>query len=135
VNYLRSRTGLGDLVPYADSDFFLALMKEDDWLKPKALAMHRKHKGQIWTSPWAVVELLLVAREYGLDTQRLVGDVFQLAEVRGATLDFFANVASLLDEGLTVFDALHATSCGDDQILSSDRRYEKVGLRRLALER
>ena len=120
-------------MPYADSDFFLALMKKTDWLKPKAIAMSQKYKGRIWTSQWTVVELLLVAREYGLDTQRLVGDVFQLVEVRGATLDFFVTVASFIEDGLTVFDALHAAACSEDFIISSDKAFDEIGMKRIPL--
>jgi len=34
---------------YADTDFFLALLKEADWLQRRAKRVYEKYKGQITT--------------------------------------------------------------------------------------
>ncbi len=72
---------------YADTDFFLALLKKDDWLKQKAEHIYKKNKGKIWTSLIAVIEMLLLAEEYNLDPERLVVDVLEIVEVRGMDIN------------------------------------------------
>lgn len=52
---------------YADTDFFLALLKENDWLQTSAKKLLAKHKGSIWTSPVTLIELMLLAVKCDLD--------------------------------------------------------------------
>ena len=59
---------------YADTDFFLALLKDSDWLKQGAQHLAEQYKGKIWTSPPTLIELLLLAAEYHLDPERLLID-------------------------------------------------------------
>ena len=46
---------------YADTDFFLALIKKDDWLKKNAEKIYKKYKNELWTSTLTLKELLLLA--------------------------------------------------------------------------
>ena len=46
---------------YADTDFFLALMKESDWLQEAAKRILEEYSDEIWTSPVTLIELLLLA--------------------------------------------------------------------------
>ncbi len=45
---------------YADTDFFLALLKPKDWLKQGAERLLVEHKGELVTSPVTLTELLLL---------------------------------------------------------------------------
>ncbi|MBI2674928.1 MAG: PIN domain-containing protein [Candidatus Aenigmarchaeota archaeon] len=124
-------------MPYADSDFFLALMKEDDWLQEIAERLLKEYKGKIWTSNWAVVELLLIAKEFGLDPEVIVSSIGKIARIEGDYGELLTAAHLMKDKGMTTFDALHAISCTskDDKIISSDSVYEKIGLERIRLER
>lgn len=120
-------------MPYADSDFFIALLKEEDWLGARAKEILGQYKGSIRTSHWAVVEMLMLAKKYNLDPENLVFRIRQIAAIEG---DFAAllGVAHLMKErGMNVFDALHAISCGHDIIISSDKVFDELGLRRIRL--
>ena len=121
-------------IPYADTDFFLALLKSDDWLKESATRIYRRHRESIWTSGWAIAELLLVAEEFKMDPERLVADIFEIAAVRDANKETLKGAAHLMKRhGMSTFDALHAASCGDDVIVSSDSVYDALGLPRIKL--
>lgn len=120
---------------YADTDFFLALLKKDDWLKNKAEGIYHKHKEDIWTSPAAIIELLLLVERYSLDPEELLVDALQLAKLKGSDPNVFLLAAHYMKElNLNVFDALHVAFCGKDKIISSDKKYDKIGLERVKLE-
>ena len=40
---------------YADTDFFLALLKPDDWLKEAAMRLCKQHRGELSTREMARV--------------------------------------------------------------------------------
>lgn len=123
-------------MPYADSNFFLALLKKDDWLKGKAEKLLNEHRGDIWTSQWTVVELLLIAERFGIDTERLVADIFEMASVKDANSEDMVAVAHLMKKyKVNVFDSLHAVFCRNDKIISSDAIFDSLGLERIKLER
>lgn len=122
-------------MPYADSDFFLAILKKDDWLKEKAEKILKENRDKIWTSDWTVVELLMLAKEYGLDEEKLVFSMSTLSEIDGDINKLLSAAHLMKEKGLTTFDALHASSVGDDFIISSDSVYDKIGLKRIKLEK
>ena len=72
---------------YADSDFLLAILKENDWLKPKANKLYEKHKGKIWTSTITIQELLLISKREGLRIELLLDAVLNLCKVKETKLD------------------------------------------------
>ena len=121
---------------YADTDFFLALLKEKDWLKSRAAFLEKNYRGKIWTSPVTLIELFLIARRYGLDPERLAADVSQIAKIDGADSSIFALAATYMkDEGAGVFDGFHAAICGKkSKIISSDKIFDRLGLDRVKLE-
>ena len=121
---------------YADTDFFLALLKDSDWLQSGAKRLYSEHQGRLWTSPATLIELLLLAKEYGLDPERLLVDAVEIAELRGGDLNMFLTAAGLVSgKRVGVFDALHAASCGpDEDIISSDKVFDRLGMRRIPLE-
>jgi predicted nucleic acid-binding protein len=81
---------------YADTDFFLALLKKDDWLKDRAEDIYRKNKRRIWTSPVTIIEMLLLAEEYKLDPERVVVDILEIAEVKGVDINILLLASHLM---------------------------------------
>ena len=121
---------------YADTDFFLAIIKEKDWLKAKARKRLDQFQGRLWTSVVTIIEILLLTDKLRLDPERIVVNVSQLAEIRGTDTKLVLLAAHFMKEyHLKTFDALHAALCQGDVILSSDAAFERVGLKRIPLER
>ncbi len=116
---------------YANTDFFLALMKPNDWLKENAKKILERYEGQITTSETTFLELLIVAKKYDLDPVRLTSAVMALTGIED---DVYLRAAYYMKEhGLNAFYAFHAAKCGG-VIISSDSVYEKVGIKRIRLE-
>ena len=84
---------------YADTDFFLALMKERDWLKSRAAELLERYKDRLWTSVFTVVEMLLLSEAFKLDPERIVVNVSELAEVRGSDRKVLLRALTLFDGG------------------------------------
>ena len=127
-------TRVGDQpVLYAETDFLLALVKDDDWLADAAETVYEDNREHLWTSRDTLVELMLVAYREGWDVLRTVVAVRELVEIRGETDDVVAASSYVEDEGLTPLDALHLVNAGDDTIVSSDESYDEFS-DRLALE-
>lgn len=120
---------------YADTDFFLALLKESDWLKQKAVRIYNQHKSDIFTSNITIVELLLLAKRFNIDSERLLVSVFQLVRVVGISKNDALAVAHCIKKyNLNVFDAFHSVLCGNSPIISSDKVYDKIFDNRIKLE-
>jgi predicted nucleic acid-binding protein len=120
---------------YADSDFFLALLKDSDWLKEKAKKMYEKNKGSIWVSPFTIAELMIVCVREDIP---LRDTMFQISRIAGLTYikwEVFFNSVDYIEEGATVFDALlmafvkrnEVDFPGESEIISSDKVYKKFG--------
>ena len=123
-------------MPYADTDFFLAIIKETDWLKSRAYRLKTRYKGLLWTSLATLIELLLLSRRYGLDPEIVAISASEIAEVRGVGMQVVLLAAHYMREkGLNTFDAVHAAFVGADEIISSDKVFDRVGLRRIPLEK
>ncbi|QZP36638.1 type II toxin-antitoxin system VapC family toxin [Halobaculum magnesiiphilum] len=118
---------------YAETDFLLALIKEDDWLSAPAEEYYRKHGEELWTSPHTLVELMLVAYREERNVERVVANAAALVDVRGETDPVLAAANVVEEDGLTPFDALHLVAADGDPIVSSDGSYDDV-TDRVALE-
>ena len=120
---------------YADTDFFLALMKESDWLKESAKRLLDEYSGEIWTSPVTLIELLLLAAEFNLNPERLLVDVLEIVALRGGEAAIYLKAAHFMKEhDSRVFDSLHASFCGEGgRIISSDKVFDRLGLDRIDL--
>ncbi len=82
-----------------------------------------------------MIELLLVAKRFNLDCERLVLNVFALADTGTAYRDdLLLAVHYLSHYEIGVFDALHAAFSRNEPIISSGRVFDKLGLERIALE-
>jgi predicted nucleic acid-binding protein len=120
---------------YAETDFFLALLKEEDWLKKRAEQIYREHKDEMWTH--TLTELMLLAHREGWDALELVEKASSLVEVREPRIGVEGYLSAcyvMKKYAATPFDALHAVYCGGDEIISSDRKYDRIGLKRIRLE-
>lgn len=122
---------------YADTDFLLALIKKKDWLKESAEKILQMHYGQIWTSTLTLLEILMVCHREKIPVYEALQTAMAMIEVRKIELDqdFCLKAAALASktEG-TVFDMMHALACGNDTIISSDKIFDKLGMKRIKLE-
>lgn len=109
---------------YAETDFLLALIKDDDWLGEAAESVYRTHRDELWTSQFTLIELLLVAYRENLDAETVVTNAATLVEVRGDVETVVAAAAYVEDHGFTPFDALHLVESDGDRVVSSDSTYD-----------
>jgi hypothetical protein len=109
---------------YAETDFLLALIKNEDWLGDAAEAVYRDRRDELWTSQFTLIELLLVAYRENRDTERVVTNAADLVDVRGDVDTVVAAATYVEDHGFTPFDALHLVESGGDTIVSSDEAYD-----------
>ena len=118
---------------YADLDFWLALLKNDDWLSDRAEGLLREHEGELAVSLATFIELFLVERRFGFDRERAVTAILELGTYSGNP-DVVYQASENIDEGLNTFDAFHAALAGS-YIISSDRAYSDLdGTERVRLE-
>ncbi len=112
---------------YADTDFFLALIKETDWLKTRASRVLRRYRIFLWTSIVTIIELLLLSERFTLDPERVVMDALEIAPVRDTEPRTLLLAAHYMKENkLHTFDALHAAFAKDDEIISSDKAFDRI---------
>lgn len=109
---------------YAETDFLLALIKDEGWLGEAAETVYREHRDELWTSQFTLIELLLVAYREDRDTERVVTNAANLVEVRGDVDAVVAASTYVQDHGFTPFDALHLVESDGDTVVSSDETYE-----------
>jgi hypothetical protein len=114
---------------YAETDFLLALIKDDDWLGEAAEAVYRDNRDELWTSQFTLIELLIVAYREGRDTERVVTNAAALLDVRGDMDTVVAAATYVEDHGFTPFDALHLVESDGDTIVSSDEAYDSFAPR------
>jgi predicted nucleic acid-binding protein len=120
---------------FVETDFLLALAKDDDWLQESAEAVLDDRK--VVTSPLAYLELLLVLERSDFDYVRLFANLLDLvpvgADERRQTV---LKAVTYFKDGMTPFDAFHAATAETRElsILSSDRAYGAVDPDRVPLE-
>ncbi len=110
---------------YADLDFWLALLKDDDWLRDRAEALLAAHEGELEVSMATFIELFLVEERFAFDRERAVTAMLELATYSGDP-DVLYQASAHIDDGLTTFDAFHAALSGGS-IISSDTAYDELG--------
>ena len=117
-------------MPYADTDFFIAIANSDDRLNSWAIKVLEAYEGHIYTSILTLVELALVSVRKGIPVEGMFAGVLSIAELKGANKSNVLAAAHLIDHEKTgVFDSFHASLCGNE-IISSDNIYEKLGVKR-----
>lgn len=117
---------------YADTDLWIALLKDEDWLADEAAAAVAEHRGDLAVSLATFVELFLIEERYGFDRETAITSVLELAQYDGDA-DALYRASAYRDEGLSTFDAVHAAHA-DEAMLSSDGAFDATPLRRIPLE-
>lgn len=118
---------------YADTDFFVALVKEDDWLQRNAEELLEEYQDNLETSLPTFIELCLIAEDYEWQLERAITNILQITEV-----DFEEKVVyqalEYIDQGLNVFDAFQAAKA-DGKIISSDQKFDQINIEKISLEK
>jgi len=118
---------------YADLDFWLALLKDDDWLAERAESLLDKYENELEVSLATFIELFLVEERFAFDRERAVTAILELATYDGDP-NVVYQASENIDEGLNTFDAFHAALSGGS-IISSDRAYDELtSVNRIRLE-
>ena len=121
---------------YADTDFFLALMKDSDWLKEKAKGIYEKNKGNLFISPFTVAEIMIVCKRASIPIKETLMQISRIARLEGLSWNVFFKSCIFLEKGAIVFDSLLMGICSEnDQIISSDNVYQKFGFNVLDLKK
>jgi predicted nucleic acid-binding protein len=116
---------------YADTDFFLALLKPTDWLKEQAKMIFASYPDQITTSEVTFIELMLLCKKFDLEPVKVTSSVMKICRIHDPVL---LKAALNIEKGGNVFDSFHAAHC-DGSIISSDDVFEKLfGLQRVNLD-
>ena len=119
---------------YADTDFFVALVKDDDWLQGRAEAIARDHEGDIYTSRATLLELLMISERFEFDRMEALSHALDIASVPEDESVLFQAVDYMEQHGLTAFDAYHVAYADDDTIVSSDTSFDDVTDDRLPID-
>lgn len=127
---------------YVETDFLLAICKDDDWLGAAARDALETHD-DLHSSIVAYAEVLVVLYDrddggYDVDVARAMANLLELVPIEPAAHEaaVLAAAAFIDEETLTPFDALHAglAATRDEPVLTSEGEYEAVGLERVPLE-
>lgn len=126
---------------YVETDFLVALAKEDEWLRESAAAA-LDECDEIHTSILSYAEVLVLfydrdSAEYDIDVARAITNLLELVPIAPARHEeaVLAAASFIEEDGLTPFDALHAglITVRDERVLSTERNYDTVGLDRVPL--
>ncbi|RLM94443.1 type II toxin-antitoxin system VapC family toxin [Halobellus sp. Atlit-38R] len=107
---------------YADLDFWLALLKEDDWLADRAELLLDEYEGELEVTLTTFIELFLVEERFSFDRERAVTAILELAAYDGDP-NVVYQASENIEDGLNTFDAFHAALSGG-AIISSDQAYD-----------
>lgn len=114
---------------YAETDFLLALIKDEDWLGTAAETVYENHHDELWTSQFTLIELLMIAYRENRDAEAVIVDAAALVDVVGDVDTVVAAATYVEDHDFTPFDALHLVESDGDTIVSSDNAYDSFAPR------
>jgi predicted nucleic acid-binding protein len=117
---------------YADTDFWIALLKRDDWLTERAEDLYAEYEDDLEVSLPTFVELFLIEEQFSFDRERATISILEMTDADVDEQVVF-QASEYIDEGLNVFDAFHAALAGES-ILSSDKAFDDIGIERVQLE-
>ncbi|WP_254838807.1 PIN domain-containing protein [Natronomonas marina] len=120
---------------FVETDFLLAIAKDDDWLQGRAESFLDDH--EVVTSPFAYLELLLVLERYQFDYLRLFANLLEVVPVGDESeQQVVLKAVAYFEDGMTPFDSFHAATAETRglSILASDRAYDEADPERLPLE-
>lgn len=119
---------------YADTDFFIALVKDDDWLQERAATIASENDGDIYTSRATLLELLVISDRFEFDRMEALSYALEIAEVPEDETVLF-QAADYMDQyDLTAFDAYHIAYADEEPIISSDNSFDEVTENRIPIE-
>lgn len=119
---------------YVDTDFFIALVKDDDWLGERAEMLADEHAGDLYTSRATLLELLMISDRFDFDRMEALSYALEIAPIPEDETVLF-QAADYMDQfGLTAFDAYHVAYADEDPIISSDTQFDEVTDHRIRLE-
>ena len=119
---------------YADTDFFIALVKDDDWLQQRATTIATEHEGEIYTSRATLLEILMISDRFEFDRMEALSYVLEIASVAEDETVLFQAADYMEQFGLTAFDAYHLAYADHDPIISSDNSFDDVTDDRIPIE-
>lgn len=119
---------------YADTDFFIALVKDDDWLQERAAAIASEYEGEIYTSRMTLLELLVISDRFEFDRMEVLSYALEIAAVPEDETVLFQAADYMDQHGLTAFDAYHIAYADTDPIISSDNAFDAVTDDRIRME-
>ncbi|MGQ3411812.1 type II toxin-antitoxin system VapC family toxin [Natrinema sp. LN54] len=119
---------------YADTDFFIALVKNDDWLQDRAVEIALENEGEIYTSRATLLELLVISDRFEFDRMEALTYALEIASVPEDEAVLFQAADYMEQSGLTAFDAYHVAYADEDPIASSDKSIGEVAADRIAIE-
>lgn len=119
---------------YADTDFFIALVKDDDWLQERAGAIAMDHEGDIYTSRATLLELLMISDRFEFNRMEALSYALEIASVSSDETVLFQAADYMEQYGLTAFDAYHIAYADHDPIISSDQSFDDVTEKRISIE-
>jgi len=119
---------------YADTDFFIALVKDDDWLQERATTIAAENEGEIYTSRATLLELLMISERFDFDRMEALSYTLEIASVPEDETVLFQAADYMEQYGLTAFDAYHVAYADEDPIVSSDRSFDDVTDDRISIE-
>lgn len=121
---------------YADTDFFLTLMKNSDWLKEQAKKVYEKNKDNLFVSPFTVAEIMIICKREDIPMKETLIQISRIAKLENMNWDTFFKSCNFIEKGATIFDSLlMALVSENDQIISSDNVYEKFGFKVIDLKK
>ena len=123
------------MTAFVETDFLLAVAKEDDWLQGRAEAALDER--EVVTAPFAYLELLIVLKRHQFDYVRLFANLLDIVPVGDEEeQQIVLKAVAYFEDGMTPFDAFHAATAETRgrSILSSDTAYGEVDADRLPLE-
>lgn len=121
---------------YADTDFFLALMKNSDWLKEKAKKIYQNEKGNLYVSPFTIAEIMIICKRESIPIKETLIQISRMAKLENIEWDIFFKSCNFVERGVTIFDSLlMAIATEENKIISSDNIYEKFGFETIDLKK
>jgi predicted nucleic acid-binding protein len=123
------------MTEFVETDFLLAIAKDDDWLQERA--EEALNEREVVTSPFAYLELLIVLERHQFNYVRLFANLLDLVPVSNEEeQQVVLKAVAHFEDGMTPFDAFHAATAETRglSILSSDKAYGDVDVERLPLE-
>ncbi|MGD9275743.1 MAG: PIN domain-containing protein [Candidatus Pacearchaeota archaeon] len=120
---------------YADTDFFLALMKDSDWLKKKAIKVYNERKDNIWVSPFTIAEVMIICKREDIPLKETILQISRISKLENFSWNDFFRACDYVEKGATIFDSLLMAIVKDNKIISSDRVYEKFGFKIISLRK